>query len=67
MFLFVRLDNLPKLHDVTINTTSEAGGIIPNKNGGRKYEKDEESVVSIHMVFMLVALKLKIIQLYLRI
>jgi hypothetical protein len=36
MFLSVRTNCLPKLHDVTISTTSEAGGIVCDKNGGRK-------------------------------
>jgi hypothetical protein len=36
MFHFVRLDNLPKLHDTTISTTSEAGGIVSDNNSSSK-------------------------------
>jgi hypothetical protein len=67
MFLFVRADYLPKLHDVTVSTTSEAGVIVSDKNGCRILDQDKDSVVSIDMVLVLVALKLKIIELYLRI
>lgn len=62
MFFFMRANYLPKPHNFTVSTTSEAGGIVSDKNGCRILDQGKDSVVSIDMVLVLVALKLKIIR-----